>query len=187
MLINLYGPPGSGKSTLALKLSSLLKEKGFDAEYVGEYVKNLIAYHGSYHNPIYNQLDILINQNKLLKSFYVNSTFVVTDGGLLNTIVYMPINKDEQIDSCSSEIEILCKSLDRWYRYQYNILVEPCSLQSAYKDTLRNYDFQQSKDLFNRFENLTDYDYIVSDYFEVGANTDFICDRIIEKCIGVNI
>lgn len=180
MIINIYGSPGCGKSTIALGITSTLKKRGEDAEYVGEYVKNLIAAHGGSHTPIFNQLDILLNQNKLLKSFSDSCDYVVTDGALLNTNVYIEFNKDTQIEFCKEEIKTLCVSLDKSYKEQYNILVTPCKDKNKYKDSLRNYNFEDSKNLHKQISSLREYDYIVEDFFQYGADLDSLCDEIVQ-------
>lgn len=181
MLINLFGSPGCGKSTLALHLTSCLKQRGLDAEYVGEYIKNLISYHGSEHHPIYNQLDILTNQNRLLNSFYENSSFVITDGALLNTNIYIEFNKNPQIEFCKEEIKSLCSVLDSSYEQQFNILVHPCNCRSFYKDSLRNYNWEESLNLFSKFRELKNYDFEIEGYFESGTDVELLCDLIVEK------
>lgn len=179
MLISFYGAPGCGKSTIALGFTSFLKTQGKNAEYVGEYVKNLIAEHGENHTPIYNQLDILVNQNKLLRTFNKKCDYVITDGGLLNTVVYMDKNKDEQLQNCKDKILDLCWSL---YYYSeedcFNILVNPCEREELYKDSLRNFSFQESLKLHGRFEKLICYDFFIENYYHKGVDYKKLYDEV---------
>ena len=181
MLVSFYGVSGCGKSTIALGFTSYLKSKGKNAEYVGEYVKNLIAEHGENHTPIYNQLDILVNQNKLLRTFNDKCDYVVTDGGLLNTIVYMFKNKDKQLEFSKHHIVDLCWSLYDFYEQCFDILVEPCTDEKLYKDSLRNFSFQEAYNLHYRFEQLLDYDLTISNFYEQNVDYQKLYDEI-SKC-----
>jgi GTPase SAR1 family protein len=179
LIISFYGAPGCGKSTIALGFTSYLKSQGVNAEYVGEYIKNLIAEHGENHTPIYNQLDILVNQNKLLRSFHDKCDYVITDGGLLNTIVYMDTNKDKQLQQCKDSITDLCWSLYSFSEEKsFNILVDPCEREELYKDSLRNFSFQQSLDLHARFMELICYDFFIHNYYHKGVDYKKLHDEL---------
>lgn len=185
MIINFYGAPGSGKSTISLGLSSFLKSKSLDCEYVGEYIKNLIAIHGDNHIPIFNQLDILVNQNKLIKSFLENSEIVVTDSPILNTLIYIDYSADRQITFCKNYIKSLVLKLNDYYSNQINILVTNCPDKKLYKDSLRNYTYEESNSLHLKFKELPIfYDYII-DGFNIN-HLDFYQQIYNEKIITNN-
>ena len=96
IVINAFGGPGSGKTTACLDITSMLKKRGFKAEYVQKYAKELIwdknfeMLDGSEKN----QKIILKEQQKRMDKLMGKVDFIVTDAPLLLNTIYLnsPIN-----------------------------------------------------------------------------------------------
>lgn len=86
IVINLLGGPGAGKSTNAAGLFSLMKRNYFNCELVTEYAKDL-TYEERFEIRS-DQLWVLANQNKRLSRLVRHVDFAITDGALLNSIIY---------------------------------------------------------------------------------------------------
>lgn len=86
IVINLFAGPGAGKSTNAAGLFSLMKRNYFNVELVQEYAKDL-TYEERFRDRA-DQLSVLANQNKRLRRLTRSVDFAITDGALLNSIVY---------------------------------------------------------------------------------------------------
>lgn len=89
IVINGYGGPGAGKSTACLEITAALKKEGYNAEYVQEYVKELVyekdmeMLDGSPEH----QYEILKEQTRRMDRLYDQVDFIVTDSPvMLNTI-----------------------------------------------------------------------------------------------------
>lgn len=91
IVINAFGGPGAGKTTACLHIASQLKKRGFSAEYVQEYAKELTwdknfeMLDGS---PQHQKL-IFAEQSKRLNRLVGKVDFVVTDAPLLLNSVYL--------------------------------------------------------------------------------------------------
>src|SRR5574343_668903 len=159
-LINVFGSPGSGKSTFSLYSTYYLKSLGYEAEYAPEYIKSLIANNMSN----YDQLDILHHQYQQISACYNSDVnFVVTDSPILNAKVYGTNYKYyKQLLSLAEGFHNSFNNL--------NILITPCQ-QKQYKTVLRLHNYSQSISLYNNyFNNLINYDIIISDYFNKYIN-----------------
>lgn len=86
IVIDLYAGPGAGKSTNAAGLFSLMKRNYFNCELVTEYAKDL-TYEERF-DARSDQLWVLANQNKRLRRLVRHVDFAITDGALMNSIVY---------------------------------------------------------------------------------------------------
>jgi molybdopterin-guanine dinucleotide biosynthesis protein len=85
-IINLYGGPGSGKSTMAAYIFSELKERGYNAELVTEYAKDLTWQKSM--AVLDNQLYVFAKQHHRIWRLKDQVEFVVTDAPLLNSLIY---------------------------------------------------------------------------------------------------
>ncbi len=91
VVINAFGGPGAGKTTACLHIAAQLKKRGFSAEYVQEYAKELTwdknfeMLDGS---PEHQKL-IFAEQTKRLNRLVGKVDFVVTDAPLLLNSVYL--------------------------------------------------------------------------------------------------
>jgi nicotinamide riboside kinase len=86
IVINLYGGPGAGKSTKAMKLTAFLKENGISAEYVAEYAKDM-TWQQSF-RVLSNQMYVFGKQQHKIWRCADQVEVVITDGALLNSLVY---------------------------------------------------------------------------------------------------
>lgn len=91
IVINAFGGPGAGKTTACLDITSMLKKRGFIAEYVQEYAKELVwdknfeMLNGSEKN----QKIILNEQQKRMDRLMGKVDFIVTDAPLLLNSIYL--------------------------------------------------------------------------------------------------
>ena len=86
IVVNLLSGPGCGKSTVAAKVFSMLKEKGFSAELVTEYVKDIVYDDNT--GELLDQLLISAQQNHRLQRLDKKVNFIICDASLLNGVVY---------------------------------------------------------------------------------------------------
>lgn len=87
--INLYGGPGCGKSTVAAMLFAALKIKGYNAEIVTEYAKELVYDGIDLSKPNQNiQNQIMLEQARRELVFQNKVEFLVCDSPLLLNACY---------------------------------------------------------------------------------------------------
>lgn len=92
-LINLIGAPGAGKSLNAALLFANFKKLGAKAEYVQEYVKDLI-YRDIMHEYFDKQDYILEQQYDRFKVLNGKVDFIVTDASLIHNVIYNRMYSD---------------------------------------------------------------------------------------------
>jgi hypothetical protein len=86
LVVNLYAGPGAGKTTTALRLTSDLKLRGLNVEYVSEYVKDA-AWWG--HLDVFDQPDLCFaGQHRALRTVHAKCDVVVCDSPINLPIVY---------------------------------------------------------------------------------------------------
>lgn len=90
-VVNLFGPPGTGKSTVAAMLFGLLKMNQHESEFVPEFAKVLTW--SEHHVALRDQLYVFAKQHHRLEMLRVQPLeYVVSDGPLLNSLIYAPDN-----------------------------------------------------------------------------------------------
>lgn len=85
-IVNFYGGPSAGKSRAAMKLTAMFKENGIKTEYIPEYAKDL-TWQESF-KVLSNQMYVFGKQQHRLWRVADQVEVVVTDGALLNSLVY---------------------------------------------------------------------------------------------------
>lgn len=85
-VVNLVGGPCSGKSTVAAEIFSKLKQEGYNAELLSEYIKNQIYMQNTYVSKC--QPYIFANELFLLECLCQSVNIVIHDGSFLNNIIY---------------------------------------------------------------------------------------------------
>ncbi|MEG3039466.1 MAG: zincin-like metallopeptidase domain-containing protein [Erysipelotrichaceae bacterium] len=109
LIVNVFGGPGAGKTTAALELTCLLKKQGVNAEFVGEYAKDLIyddqenLLDGSWDNEN-AMLDEKVHQ---IERLVHKADVIVSDAPILQSGIYSKERKEE----------VLKKSLEISSRY----------------------------------------------------------------------
>lgn len=106
LVINAFGGPGAGKTTACLHIASELKKRGFVAEYVPEYAKELVW------DKNFKMLDgseehqkmILAEQKKRLDRLIGQVDFIVTDAPVLLNSVYLDSDNKESYDKALVEL-----------------------------------------------------------------------------------
>lgn len=88
VVVNLYGGPGSGKSSGAMYVTSLLKTKGVDAEFVSEFAKDKVWEHNNEIFKPENQIYIFGKQFFKMNRVKDKVDVIVTDSPLLLCICY---------------------------------------------------------------------------------------------------
>lgn len=117
VVINAFGGAGAGKTTACLGIVEELKKKGFIAEYVQEYAKDLVweenweMLDGSQKH----QFEILKEQMKRMDRLYGKVDFIVTDAPILLNKVY---NKE-----LTPEYESMLQQINGQYA-NFNFVVE---------------------------------------------------------------
>lgn len=86
LVLNLFGGPGSGKSTMAARVFSELKEKGYNAELVTEFAKDLTWEES--HKVLDNQTYVFAKQYHRLWRLKGNVDIVVTDSPIIFSLIY---------------------------------------------------------------------------------------------------
>lgn len=86
IVIDLYSGPGAGKSTNAAALFALMKRKYYNVELVREYAKELV-YEKDW-NRLSQQNHVLDEQDRRQRMLVGQVDFVITDGAILNSILY---------------------------------------------------------------------------------------------------
>lgn len=85
-IINIVGAPGVGKSTLALALTSLMKMRGMNVEYVGEVIKGYI--YSNDEETLSDEYRLMLEQNQAFEPYLGNVDYLVTDAPLMGKHVY---------------------------------------------------------------------------------------------------
>ena len=85
--ILLYGGPSVGKSINSALIFGKLKLKGYNAELVSEYAKEL-AWSGKKISDLFTQIDIFIHQYKKEQALIGKVDFLVTDSPLMLNAYY---------------------------------------------------------------------------------------------------
>lgn len=106
LVINAFGGPGAGKTTACLHIASELKKRGFVAEYVPEYAKELVW------DKNFKMLDgseehqkmILAEQKKRLDRLMGQVDFIVTDAPVLLNSVYLDSDNKGSYDKALIEL-----------------------------------------------------------------------------------
>jgi len=104
-LINFIAGPGVGKSVMTSLIFAKLKMKGYNAEIVPEYAKQLVW--TEEFELLNNQYHVSYYQNKLLKSLVGKTDYIVTDGSLVHGLVYNMVNTDNTSDKDKTKSAIL--------------------------------------------------------------------------------
>jgi nicotinamide riboside kinase len=121
-VINLMGGPNTGKSTTAFGLTYELKRRGFRAEYVGEYVKDMV--YEKRDNILDDQLYLLAKQNRRLERLIGTVDYVVTDSSLLAGLVYKTSKTQNELDKliweCFNRYDNEVFYFSRNYTYTYD-------------------------------------------------------------------
>lgn len=86
IVVNLFGGPGTGKTVTALLLTSLLKMRGYNAEYVSEFAKTIVW--EERYEKLKDQDFILKGTNDRLKILENKVDFIIFDGSILSAIYY---------------------------------------------------------------------------------------------------
>src|SRR5512133_3821784 len=86
LVVNLWGGPGTGKSTTAAFLFALLKQKGYNAELVREYVKEW-AWEKRQPGPL-DQFYFFGKQSRRESLLYGKVDFIVTDCPVMLSAFY---------------------------------------------------------------------------------------------------
>jgi hypothetical protein len=86
LIVNLYGGPGTGKSTTAALLFALLKQAGYNAELVREYVKEW-AWENRHPGP-FDQFYFFGKQSRKESLLYGKVDVIVTDSPVMLSAFY---------------------------------------------------------------------------------------------------
>lgn len=90
LVINAFAGPGAGKSVSCMDICSELKKRGYNAEYVQEYAKELVYEHNMemLDGSEAHQFAILKEQVHRMDRLYQDVDFIVTDSPVLLNAIY---------------------------------------------------------------------------------------------------
>ncbi len=100
IVINAFAGPGAGKTVSCMDICSELKKRGYNAEYVQEYAKELV-YDKNYElldGSEANQFKILKEQLHRMDRLYEETDFIVTDSPILLNAIYNNEPSKEYLD-----------------------------------------------------------------------------------------
>lgn len=102
LVVNAFAGPGAGKTTACLETVAELKKKGYVAEYVSEYAKELVYDNLSLlDGSKEHQLHILEEQLKRLDRFIGKVDIIVTDAPILLNPVYLADTDPDYVQAIS--------------------------------------------------------------------------------------
>lgn len=137
IVINFFGGPGSGKTTCALEVTSELRKKGIEAEFVGEVAKELI-YDGKeklLDGSFVNEVSILAEKFRRINRMYGQVDVIVTDAPIRQSIIY----SKENLETLNTISDFLSEKFNN-----FNFFVERGNNQyqnrgriHSYKESLR--------------------------------------------------
>ena len=133
IVINAYGGPGAGKSTACMDICSELKKRGYNAEYVQEYAKELVYDKNFEMLDGTHQFELLKEQTRRLDRLLQTTDFIVTD----SPILLNPIYSKER----NSKYEEYVKELDTHYN-TFSFFIERDI--SRFQEEGRIHNFQES-------------------------------------------
>lgn len=137
-VVNLFGPPGTGKSTIAAVLFGLLKMHQRESEFVPEFAKVLTW--SDHHVALRDQLYVFAKQHHRLEMLRPQPLeFVISDGPLLNSLIYAP---EKYYASFPSMVLEVFNSFDN-----FNVLL---TAEHAYSPIGRYHTEQEAEQLQRR-------------------------------------
>ena len=139
LIINLLGGPGIGKSTTMADVFRILKEKGYEAEMVTEFAKQLVW--ESRTKTFTDEVYIYAKQAHFLFMVKGEVDVIVTDRPLLLTLLYNDISehKSPALEALCLEQYAQCRNLNFMLRRDVK-----------YVDAGRNQTEQEAMDLDER-------------------------------------
>ena len=90
LVINAFAGPGAGKSVSCMDICSELKKRGYNAEYVQEYAKELLYEHDMemLDGQEIHQFEMLKEQVRRMDRLYQDVDFIVTDSPVFLNLIY---------------------------------------------------------------------------------------------------
>lgn len=171
IVVNAFGGAGAGKTTACFYLACELKKRGYVAEYVPEYAKelvwdeNLAMLDGS----IPNQTQLFFEQKKRIDRLIGKVEFVVTDSPILLNGIYLK-ECPEKERYCANVLKIF-KSYNN-----FNVLVQRDS--TKYEQQGRIHTFSQSMEIDGKIKKMLDDNHL---YY--GTYTHRTLDKIVNNII----
>ena len=170
LIINAFGGPGAGKSTACLHIASELKKRGFVAEYVSEYAKDLVW------DKNFEMLDgserhqklILEEQKKRMDRLIGQVDFVVTDAPVLLNSVYL--NSDDK----SSYDEALVNLFNQYDNFNLEVIRDV----NNFEEEVRIHNLEQSQQADNDIRTLLNRNNI---YFGTYSHNNL--DKIVDNAV----
>ena len=175
--INFIAGPSVGKSVMTSLVFAKLKMKGFNAEIVPEYAKQLVW--TEEFELLNNQYHVSYYQNKLLKALDGKTDLIITDGCLLHGLVYNMINPDNTSDKDKTKTAIL-----NWFNSSNNINIYlERNPKILYEDAGRIQNENEAIHIdnllkFQLFDNKIDYKSFVSDENNISDIINYIDKKL---------
>lgn len=123
IVVNAFAGPSAGKTTSALLLTAELKKRGYSAEYISEYAKELVydKQKELLNRTVASETVIFNEKKRRIDRLVGNVQFIITDSPLIQSVSFL----DDKVNSID-EIETFRKmALKHWGNYNnFNYFIE---------------------------------------------------------------
>ena len=169
-VVNIYGSPSSGKTVLAMRVTSILKSKGLNCEYVSEFAKDLVWDQNL--RALTNQAYLFGNQYYRLTRIENAVDVAIVDSPLLLNIIY---NHDPRLGAHFNEmVANVYSKFDN-----IDVLLPPPPIDKKYSTVGRVHSLEASQNLHARIKTMLNYHKI--HYQEVSRDDLSWIDNIISN------
>lgn len=178
IIINIVGAPAAGKSTLACELFVHFKKKHVDAEYIHEYVKNLVWQNKF--EKINDQFYIARNQYKIMNSVAKklgDKGVIICDSPFVLSAFYNQYNTDNMsnVEKTKAFIFDKVKEFNIEHKNLYIFLKRdktiPYSNIGRIHDINQSYEIEAQLEDFMNLNNISYYTFTTGDNIEKMLNT----------------
>ena len=147
VVINAFGGAGAGKTTACLHITAELKKRGYVAEFVPEYAKELVweKKYDLLNGEEENQKNLLIEMQKRIDRVVGNCDFAITDSPLLLNGVYLKNAKDK--DAYWND---LINEINKYNNFNFVVQRDA----SKFEQAGRIHTLEQSIEIDGQIENL---------------------------------
>lgn len=153
IIINIVGAPAAGKSTLASELFVYLKKKHIDAEYIHEYVKNLVWQNKL--EKINDQFYIARNQYKIMSSVVKkigDNGVIICDSPFVLSAFYNQYNPDN-MSNVDKTKDFIFEKLSEFNALHTNLYIFLKRDETIpYSNIGRIHDMNQSQEIENQLQ-----------------------------------